>query len=109
MLYIVVVAVIGEEILFRGLLWDLSKAYLGDKIFLHLSDTVWLTGLAFGLMHLQYHHFQIHLASVVQMSYSFGIGLLFGVIRQGTKSVVPSMFAHSAFNSIFNLLLTTVS
>lgn len=41
-----------------------------------LSDTI----LAFGVMHLQYHHFQIHLALLTQISYSFGFGLLLGVI-----------------------------
>ncbi|MBE0411245.1 MAG: CPBP family intramembrane metalloprotease, partial [Anaerolineales bacterium] len=81
---------------------------IGDKIFLNWSDTIWLTGLAFGIMHLQYHHFQVNLVSIVQMSYTFVMGLLLGVIRVGTKSVVQPMFVHSAFNSIFNLILTAV-
>lgn len=106
MLYIVAIGVIGEEIFFRGLLWDFIDHRTSDTYFLRLSITVWLTALLFGVMHLQYHHFQIHLASIFQTIYSSGVGLILGVIRQRTKSVVPPMFAHSAFNSLFNLMLT---
>jgi membrane protease YdiL (CAAX protease family) len=108
MLYIVATAPLGEEVLFRGLLWSLATGYLGDKSFLHLSNTIWLTALGFGLMHLQYHHFQIHLASIMQMSYSFAAGLILGLIREQMGSVVPAIYVHSAFNSVFNLLLSAV-
>lgn len=108
MFYIVLIAVIGEETLFRGLLWDLMNGYTGNIDFLHLPGTIWLTGLAFGVMHIQYHSFQINLASIIQIIYSFVMGLIFGAIRQRTESIVPSIFAHSAFNSLFNLMLTTV-
>lgn len=108
MLCVVAIAVIGEEGLFRGLLWDLIDGWSGDIMFLHLSCTIWLTSLAFGVMHFQYHGFRIHPASIAQASYSFGVGILLGTIRRRTGSVVPAMLAHSAFNSLFNLILAAV-
>jgi membrane protease YdiL (CAAX protease family) len=104
MLYIIGIGVIGEEILFRGLLWDMVDNHLGgDTRFLGLSGTIWLTALAFGATHFQYHQFQAHLASVTQMGYSFVVGLALGVIRERTQSVVWPIFAHSGCNSLFNL------
>lgn len=108
MLYIVAIGVIGEEVLFRGLLWDLIDGWTGDTYFLRLSGTIWLTALAFGVMHLQYHQFQIHLSSIVQVSYSFAVGILLGAIRQRTRSIILPTFAHGGFNSLFNLVLIAV-
>lgn len=106
MLYIVGIAVIGEEALFRGLLWVLIGDRLENSSFFRLSGTIWLTALAFGIMHFQYHHFQVHFASILQVLYSFGVGLALGIIRLRTKSVIWPMFAHSGFNSLFNLVLS---
>lgn len=108
MLYIIGIGVAGEEILFRGLLWDMADDYLVNDgaRFLHLSGTVWLTALAFGVMHFQYHNFRIHFGSVFQVLYSFIIGLFLGVIRLRTESVLWSVVAHAGFNSLFNLALT---
>ena len=105
MLYIIAIAVIGEEVLFRGLLWDIVNRWTGDTYFLRLSCTIWLTALTFGVMHLQYHRFQIHLASIVQTMYSFVVGIMFGLIRQRSKSFVSAIFAHITFNALFNLML----
>jgi len=109
MFYIVAIAVIGEEVLFRGLLWDLIDGWSGDVVFLHLSRTIWLTSLAFGVMRVQYHRFQIHPASVAQATYSFGVGMLLGTIRRRTRSIVPAMLAHSAFNALLNLILAAAN
>jgi membrane protease YdiL (CAAX protease family) len=109
MLYIVAVAVVGEEVLFRGLLWDLVDGRAGAGSVVGLSGTVWLTALAFGVMHVQYHHFQVDRASVVQAAYAFAVGLGLGAIREGTGSLVPAVLAHSAFNSLLNLTLTVLS
>ncbi len=105
MLYIVAIAVIGEEVLFRGLLWDLIDGWSGDLVLLHLSGTIWITSLAFGVMHLQYHHFQVHPASIAQVTYAFAVGIALGIVRQRTRSFVPAILAHSAFNSVLNLIL----
>jgi membrane protease YdiL (CAAX protease family) len=105
MFVIVAIAVIGEEILFRGLLWDIVEGRTGSFCLLRLSGTVWLTALAFGVMHFQYHQFQIHLASGVQVLYSLCVGLILGGIRERTGSVIQPILVHSAFNSLFNLML----
>jgi len=105
MLYIVAIAVVGEEVLFRGLLWDLIDGWSGRAGFLNLSGRIWLTALAFGLMHLQYHRFQLHRASIAQSTYSFAVGIGLGVLRQRTGSVLPAILAHSALNSLLNLIL----
>jgi membrane protease YdiL (CAAX protease family) len=108
MLYIVAVAVIGEELLFRGLLWDLVDGWTGDRCLLGLPVTMWLTALAFGVMHLQYHHFHLHQASIVQATYSFPVGMALGAIRERTGSVVSSALAHSTLNSLLNLVLAAL-
>jgi membrane protease YdiL (CAAX protease family) len=99
MLYIIGIGVAGEEILFRGLLWDMADNYLVNHSsrFLHLSGTVWLTALAFGVMHFQYHNFRIDFASVFQVFYSVIIGLFLGVIRLRTESILWSMVVHASF------------
>ena len=108
MLYIIGIGVVGEEILFRGLLWDIVDSYLVNNgfRFLHISGTVWLTALAFGVMHFQYHNFEFHFASVFQVLYSFVIGLFPGVMRLRTESVLWPIFAHAGLNALFNLALT---
>jgi membrane protease YdiL (CAAX protease family) len=78
MLYIIGIGVVGEEILFRGLLWDIVDSYLVNDgfRFLHISGTVWLRALAFGVMRLR------------------------------TESVLWPIFAHAGLNALFNLALT---
>ena len=109
MLYIVAVGVIEAEILFRGLIWDVLDDSSGRVDVLGLRGTAWLTSLAFGVMHLQYHVFLVHQRSIVQMSYSFAVGVGLGAMCQRTASVWSAVLAHSAFNSLLNLCLTVFS
>lgn len=104
MLCIVGITVVGEEILFRGLLWDIANHLNSDYHFLGLPGTIWMTTLAFGMMHFQYNHFQVNLASITQFAYTFIAGLALGVIRQRTQSIVWSMFVHSGANSLLKLV-----
>ncbi len=108
MLSIIGVGVVGEEVLFRGIVWDLIKRWSDKTCFLRLSGTVWFAALAFGVTHLQYHHFQLQVAAVIQMSYSFFVGLGLGWVRHRTKSILWPMVAHSGFNSLFNLVLIAI-
>ena len=72
---------VGEELLFRGALWpDLG---------------LWGTTLLFGLVHVipkrQLWGYPL---------FAVAAGLLFGVLRMGTGSVVPCVLAHVTVNAI---------
>jgi membrane protease YdiL (CAAX protease family) len=60
-------------------------------------------------MHFQYHHFELHKVSIIQVLYSFGAGMGLGVIRQQTNNLLAPMLVHSAFNSFFNLTLAVLT
>jgi len=60
----IVTGLIAEEILFRGILFDLCRKVFRERQVLNLSIPVLLTSFLFGIQHLSYHHFQINSASI---------------------------------------------
>lgn len=82
-LTVAIVAPIGEELLFRGLIQSYSKEYL---------STVWaiiLQAAVFGVYH----------GNVIQGVYAFLLGMLLGLIAHRFESILPSIVFHIAINA----------
>ncbi len=91
-IFTVIVAPIGEELVFRKLVIDRTHRY-GTVI------SVGLSALMFGLMHGNFYQF----------FYAFGIGLILGYIYYTTGKVYITMIIHAIVNfvgSILSSLLT---
>lgn len=85
LLTVMVLAPIGEELLFRGVLLKGSTDVLHcGKIF-----SVCLTGILFGLYHGQ----------LIQICYAIPMGILLGFIAVSFQSIIPSITLHIAVNT----------
>lgn len=89
LLSIAVVTGITEEIVFRGAVVARLKRGFGRV------ETVLVSSFIFGLAH----------GTVIAFAYSFLLGILFCVINERFKSIVPSILMHIAFNAASYLLL----
>lgn len=84
----VFIAPVVEEIFFRGFMQPALTKSLG------VFGGIFITALIFGLSHTQYFDYGIALVAVTV------IGLILGVTRHYTNSVVPGIFAH-LLNNLF--------
>jgi membrane protease YdiL (CAAX protease family) len=91
----VIAAPLFEEVMFRGLLFRGFQAS-----FLGTGGTVVLTALLWAAMHLQYN--------LYGMGFIAAIGILFGVARARTGSLLVPMALHAALN-FSDLLLFTMN
>lgn len=89
LLSIAVVTGITEEIVFRGAVASRLKRGLGRV------ETVLMSSFIFGIAH----------GTVIAFAYSFLLGILFCVINERFKSIVPSILVHIAFNASSYLLI----
>ena len=88
-LAVVIVAPIGEEIVFRGFLQKFLENYWKD-----ITRAVLVTSLFFAMIHFNpYWTIQIYL-----------LGVVLGFLAWKTKSVVPSIILHSINNGVAYLL-----
>ena len=86
-----VAAPVGEELVFRGALWDtLSRRMRPGWVFV-------ITSLVFAAWHRQ----AFHVATLVPTAF------LFGWLRWRTGSVIPSLLAHGVNNTVGAVLLLT--
>lgn len=83
------VAGIGEELLFRGIIQNLFKNWSGST---HLA--VWLTALLFSVIHLQYH-------AVLPR---FVLGALIGYVYVYSGNLKYSMLLHLVYNSVLVIM-----
>ena len=91
-LFTVVIAPIGEELVFRKLIIDRTRKY-------GAATSIIISALLFGLMH----------GNVFQLFYAFLLGLVLGYMYYTTGKVLPCMLMHAAvnfFGSIVVVLLT---
>lgn len=88
----VFIAPIVEEIFFRGFMQPALVKTIGA------FPGIVMTAIIFGLSHTQYFDYGVALVSVTT------IGLILGITKYYTNSVVPGMFAH-----LFNNLLAALS
>ena len=94
-----VVAAIGEELLFRGVLQNLLKEWSGSK---HLA--VWLSAFLFSVIHLQYHailpRFVLggFIGYVYLHSGSLRAPILLHFLYNSTLVILSFSIQHNAFN-----------
>lgn len=79
-------APIFEEALFRGFMFKGFLAHIGS------SKTIFLTALFWSLIHIQYNLFGIFIVFVV--------GILLGVVRLRSNSILPTILLHSLMNLV---------
>ena len=87
-IFTVVVAPIGEELVFRKLIIDRTNKYGGVCIV--------LSALMFGLMHGNFYQF----------FYCFGIGLILGYIYYSTGRILPCILLHATINFMGSIVPT---
>lgn len=106
-LWYLLLAPIGEEIMFRGLLFRASWQLTDGR---NLTDTnplpiaVWATALLFSLWHAQ--NFSVDPPGLVwlQLFYTFFTGLWFGYLRWKSGKLWLPLFFHCGLNLVTNLL-----
>lgn len=92
---------VGEELLFRGWLTRLLNRLYPESFFPFspfLPLSIWGSALAFSFWHLQNidpHHYSLVL---VQLFYTFMIGIWLGLINWQTQKLWPCILAHSLLN-----------
>lgn len=94
-----ITGLIAEEILFRGIIFDLSTKVFGDKKLLSFSMPVLFSAVVFGLQHLAYHKFEINAASITQVIYTTFTGIVFARIKESTGSLYWVILFHMINNS----------
>jgi membrane protease YdiL (CAAX protease family) len=100
--YFVFMAGFPEELLFRALIQTRLGAILGSRI-----GAVLLASLLFGMLHID-DIMRAHSVTLLQAFYrAFFIqtflGMIFGVLWERTRSLLPGIFVHSADNALNNL------
>ena len=80
----VVIAPIVEEVIFRGLMLSRLRRAMPGWL------AVVISALVFGICHGQ----------IIWMVYAFVLGLIFGFLDLGARSIWPSLAAHLLFNGI---------
>ena len=81
---------VAEELLFRGAVYEALRK-------MNIYPIVG-SALLFGLHHLQYFDFHLTRFAVFQMTYTFFLGLLFGLMRKKSSSIYPSLVTHILIN-----------
>ena len=84
-LAIVVIAPIGEELLFRGFLQQILEQSWNDT-----TRSILVTALVFAVIHMNAYWF-------IQIYF---LGILLGFLAWKTKSVIPSLILHSVNNGL---------
>ena len=84
-LAIVVIAPIGEELLFRGFLQQILEQNWND-----ITRSILITALVFAVIHMNVYWF-------IQIYF---LGILLGFLAWKTKSVIPSLILHSVNNGL---------
>lgn len=91
-IFVVIVAPIGEELVFRKLLIDRTQKYGGAVCIL-------LSGLMFGLMH----------ANFYQFFYAFALGLVLGYLYYRTGRVIYPILIHAIINFFGSVVAPSLS
>jgi len=79
LLRIAIVGALGEEVLFRGMLWDLAQRAGGWLD----PGTLAATSVLFAVSHLQYNGFRLTLAAAGQVGYALAADVVLGWLRVG--------------------------
>lgn len=84
-----VVAAVGEELLFRGIIQNLFQSWSGSK---HLA--IWLTALLFSVIHLQYH----------AILPRFVLGAFIGYVYVNSGNLRAAILLHFFYNTTLVVL-----
>jgi len=87
----------AEEFWFRGTIFSLAQQNYSrhQKI-----SVVLFSAACYGLSHWQYHGFGLTVGAATQITYTFLLGLVLGLLRQQTQSLWPTVLLHFAVNII---------
>ena len=85
--YVVGLAPVVEEILFRGWLFQALRRFSLGPV-----ATIAISSFAFGIIHLS------PTTGFVRSTFAFAVGLLFGMVRHVFRNVLASMAVHSGVN-----------
>jgi membrane protease YdiL (CAAX protease family) len=83
--FLIAVQPIGEEVYFRGFLFDKIENYAGPQI------AIFITALLFAIAHMSY-------GKIIPVLMIFLMGLVLGYIVYKSKSLYSSIIAHIFFN-----------
>lgn len=103
--FLTIFIVLNEEIIFRGYIFNLFQ----DKS--PLLKIVITAGI-FALFHFSYFLSSFNPNDLIIVLYSFGIGLILGLLKEYSGSIIPCLVIHLLFNLINQVLfesLATVS
>ncbi len=91
-IFFVIIAPLGEELIFRKLLLDRTAKYSEGAAIL-------FSGLTFALFH----------GNITQMFYAFGVGLLLAYMYVKTGSYMRCVILHGGINAVFGVLVPQLS
>ena len=97
------IAVIGEEVVFRGLLWDVIECAAGRISSSPDRLTVILTSILFAFSHAQYHDFRPSTGMAAQIGYTAVAGLLLGWARLRSRGLPVPVLLHATGNALLKL------
>ena len=89
----------AEEFLFRGALYALAAKVFAAKNLVRIPVAVLYSSVFFSVQHLQYHSFDLNAPAVTQMTYTFVMGIFFGLVRHHGGSIWPAIGIHVVNNS----------
>jgi membrane protease YdiL (CAAX protease family) len=89
---------LGEELIFRGILFGVASTVLPDAPGSRLGPIVWASAVLFAGAHVQYHHFRLSPAAAMQVLYTLPMGLVLAFIRKHTGSIWPGTAVHLVCN-----------
>jgi membrane protease YdiL (CAAX protease family) len=90
---------LAEELLFRGAIFQMATRAAGSHTALAAWAAVLVSAGFFALQHIQYHGFQLSPAAAVQISYTFVMGIVFGLLRHKTGSIWTPIAVHMINNA----------
>lgn len=90
---------LAEELLFRGAIFQMVLRCAGSINPVLEWAAVLVSAGFFAVQHLQYHGFQLTPAAAIQLAYTFGMGVVFGLLREKTGSIWPPIVVHLITNS----------
>ncbi len=91
-LAVVIAAPICEDLVFRGLVLNYGRKYIGDKAAIVISSVI------FGLFHLSNLSLSSLSGVMVQVVYAAVIGLILGIIATRFRTVWAAVFVHFIVN-----------
>lgn len=97
---ITIIGVIGEEALFRGLIWDLVQSLAHCRQRSPDLVTLAVTSVLFAVSHAQYGGFRLTPVLAGQLAYTLVAGVVLGWARGRTGSLAPCVPLHATGNAV---------